>query len=68
MITAFKVPLPLEDGGATGDENGDISIVTFLDTPGHAAFKKMRQSSSSATGNVIVLAVTADDGIFPQNH
>ena len=66
MITAFKVPLPLEDGGA--DENGDISTVTFLDTPGHAAFKKMRQSGSSATGNVIVLVVTADDGISPQNH
>jgi len=61
VITAFEVPLPLEDGGATDD----ISTVTFLDTPGHAAFKKMRQSGSSAT-DVIVLVVAADDGISPQ--
>ena len=64
VITAFEVPLPFEDGGE-GSTSSPISTVTFLDTPGHAAFKKMRQSGSSAT-DVIVLVVAADDGISPQ--
>mmetsp|Transcript_19772 Transcript_19772/g.39544 ORF Transcript_19772/g.39544 Transcript_19772/m.39544 type:complete len:1073 (-) Transcript_19772:43-3261(-) len=64
VITAFEVPLPFEDGG-DDSSNSPVSTVTFLDTPGHAAFKKMRQSGSSAT-DVIVLVVAADDGISPQ--
>ncbi len=65
VITAFEVPLPFEDGGDDDSSTSPISTVTFLDTPGHAAFKKMRQSGSSAT-DVIVLVVAADDGVSPQ--
>ena len=60
-IGAYTVQIP----SPHKEKAGQLEQITFLDTPGHEAFTKMRARGANCT-DVAVLVVAADDGIMPQ--
>ncbi len=64
-ISAYEVEIPTPDSSGSGPRPQASGKITFLDTPGHEAFSKMRERGAKIA-DIAILVVSAADGVKPQ--
>ena len=64
-ISAYEVEIPTPDKTGSGPRPQASGKITFLDTPGHEAFSKMRERGAEIA-DIAILVVSAEDGVKPQ--
>src|SRR3989339_743528 len=64
-ISAYEVEIPTPDKSGSGPRPQASGKITFIDTPGHESFSKMRERGEQIA-DIAVLIVSAEDGVKPQ--
>jgi translation initiation factor IF-2 len=64
-ISAYEVEVPTPDKSGSGPRPHASGKITFLDTPGHEAFSKMRERGATVA-DIAILVVSAVEGVQPQ--
>lgn len=64
-ISAYEIEHPIREASRSNGAGPTVRHITFIDTPGHEAFQKMRRRGASAA-DIAILVIAADDGVKPQ--